>query len=84
MGSAWWKEIDYSFSNFLEFVTKRKQQVKKMIILQKEMKKINLSTQKKILQRQINYTDQKLDSLICRLYSLNEKEIEIIEKAINN
>ncbi len=48
------------------------------------MKKINLSTQKKILQRQINYTDQKLDSLICRLYSLNEKEIEIIEKAINN
>lgn len=47
------------------------------------MKKNNLSTQKKILQRQINYTDKKLDVLIYDLYGLNEKEIEIIEKTIN-
>jgi len=48
--------------------------------LNKELKKTNLDTQCKQLQRAIDHSEKKIDELVYKLYGLTKEEIKIIEQ----
>lgn len=54
----------------------------KMIELNKEISFCNTPNEKKLLNIQINKTNEKIDDLVYELYGLSDEEIEIIEENI--
>ncbi len=52
----------------------------RMLDLHKKLAKARAAHQKTVIQRQINATDNQIDSLVYKLYGLTKKEIEIVEK----
>ena len=48
-------------------------------MLNKELQKTKLDTQRQQLQRAIDHSERKIDELVYGLYGLSEEEIGIIE-----
>jgi len=57
--------------------------VGKMIEFTKKITDIKSSSERQILQRQINTMDQQIDNLVYELYGLTKEEIRIIEESVN-
>jgi type I restriction-modification system DNA methylase subunit len=57
--------------------------VELMLELNKKLAAAHIPDDKKLYQRQIVSTDQKIDSLVYELYGLTEEEIKIVEEATN-
>lgn len=53
--------------------------VERMILLQKEVSRIGIPTEKTRIERQILATDAEIDRLVYELYGLTEEEIKIVE-----
>jgi len=51
--------------------------------LNKKLLKVKTEHERIVIQRQINATDQKIDSLVYKLYDLTEAEIKIVEESVN-
>ena len=56
--------------------------VNKMIQLNKELQNSNTPTERKLLQKQIELADQKINELVYQLYGLTEDEIRVVEETI--
>ena len=54
--------------------------VNKMIQLNKELQNSNTPTERKLLQKQIELTDKKINETVYELYDITNEEIEIIEQ----
>jgi hypothetical protein len=52
-----------------------------MLDLNKKFHSANTPSEKTMLQRQIDATDQQIDKLVYELYGLTDKEIRIVEEA---
>ena len=53
--------------------------VETMLDLNKKLPKAKTDHNKNLIQRQIDYTDNKIDKLVYELYDLTEEEIKIVE-----
>ncbi len=53
--------------------------VEQMLVLHERLAKTTTETDKAMLQRQIDTTDQEIDNLVYELYELTEEEIAIVE-----
>lgn len=47
-----------------------------------QLQNTNTPTERKLLQKQIELTDQKINELVYQLYDLTEEEIRILEENI--
>ena len=56
--------------------------VEQMLDLHKNLAKATISHEKQMIQRQINATDQQIDTLVYELYDLTEEEIKIVEESV--
>ena len=56
--------------------------VEHMQNLHQQLASSNNPTEKTLLQRQIDTTDQQIDALVYELYGLTEEEIRLVVKAI--
>ena len=56
--------------------------VKEIMEYYEEYNNANTPTERKLLQKQIELTDQKIDELVYQLYDLTEDEIRIVEETI--
>jgi hypothetical protein len=54
--------------------------VERMLDLHRRLSEVRTSTDKDILQRQIDATDGRIDRLVYELYDLTDEEIEIVEE----
>ena len=50
--------------------------------MKKQYNSSNTPTERKLLQKQIDLTDKKINELVYELYDLTEEEIKIIEENI--
>ncbi len=67
------KRVSYEIQHsFVELASK-------MMQLKQDYHSINTPTERKLLQKQIELTDKKINELVYELYDLTEEEIEIIE-----
>lgn len=55
----------------------------KMLKLNKQLNITKTPKEKKLLEKQIEMTDQKINQLVYDLYGLTDEEIEIIENSLN-
>ncbi len=55
--------------------------VESMLKLHKDLQSAKTDHDKKLIQRQIDATDKQIDQLVYELYSLTDKEIQIVEEA---
>jgi hypothetical protein len=53
--------------------------VEQMLVLHERLAKTPTETDKAMLQRQIDATDQEIDNLVYERYGLTEEEIAIVE-----
>ena len=53
--------------------------VAQMLELNKKLQAAKTDHDKKMLQRQIDYTDKEIDKLVYDLYGLTEEDIKIVE-----
>jgi len=56
--------------------------VETMLKLHKDLRGDKTNHEKSLIQRQIDATDKQIDQLVYKLYSLTDKEIQIVEEAI--
>lgn len=55
----------------------------KITTLNQQLRNTNTPTERKLLQKQIEHTDKKINELVYELYDLTEEEIKIIELTYN-
>jgi hypothetical protein len=55
--------------------------VESMLDLHKQLLAARTEHDKTLIQRQIDFTDGRIDKLVYELYGLTEEEIEIVEEA---
>jgi hypothetical protein len=58
--------------------------VNTMLELNKKLPTVKTEHEQTVIQRQIDATDRKIDSLVYELYDLTEEEIKIVENSINS
>ncbi len=51
-----------------------------MLDLNKKLHSASIPSEKEMLQRQIDATDQQIDKLVYELYGLTDEEIKIVEE----
>ncbi len=51
-----------------------------LLNLNKQLKSVNLETERLQIQRAIDHSEKKIDEMVYELYGLSEEEIEIIER----
>ena len=56
--------------------------VERMLALHEQLADAKINQEKTILQRQLDATDRQIDQLVYELYGLTEKEIKIVEEAV--
>lgn len=56
--------------------------VEQMLDLQKKLAKATIPHEKQMIQRQINATDNQIDTLVYELYGLTEEEMKIVEESV--
>jgi len=72
-------KIDLSSSVDVERHNKIKRLVDSILALHKHKTEAKIQTEQDLIQRQIDAADREIDKLVYELYSLNEKEIRIVE-----
>lgn len=63
-------------------IKKLSEMVNTILTLKQQYKITNTPTERKLLQKQVDVTDKKINDLIYELYDLTEEEIKIIEENI--
>ena len=53
-----------------------------MLELNKKLPAVKTEHEKTVIQRQIDATDRKIDSLVYKLYDLTDNEITIVEESV--
>jgi len=53
--------------------------VDQMILAQKKLKEAEFDDDKKVIQKQIEIIDGKIDNLVFDLYGLSEEEVRVVE-----
>lgn len=59
-------------------------EVDKILQLNDELNSVQTPHEKKLIERQIEMIDKKIEKLVYSLYELNEEEIDIIENSLDN
>lgn len=73
----------FHFPNLKKYsVEELNKNINKMIELNMQLQNTNTPTERKLLQKQIELTDQKINELVYQLYDLTEEEIRILEENI--
>ena len=53
--------------------------VDQMLLAQKKLREVEFDDDKKVIQKQIEIIDGKIDNLVYELYGLSEEEVEVVE-----
>ena len=75
------RTIDFSNQNDKAQHDKMVELVERMLDLHKRFAEVRTPTEKQMLQRQIDATDQQINTLVYELYGLTEGEIKIVEES---
>lgn len=75
------RTIDFSKSKEKDMHDKMVSFVDQMLDLNKKLQSAKTDHDRKMLQRQIDYTDKQIDTLVYELYGLTEDEIKIVEES---
>jgi len=74
------RTIDFNKSSEKALHDKMVSLVEKMLGLNKKLQKAKIAHEKELLERQIKITDNRIDSLVYKLYGLTEEEIKVVEE----
>jgi hypothetical protein len=74
--------IDFSKTSDKNIHNKMTTLVDQMLDLHKRFANINNEAEKRILQRQIDATDQQINQLVYELYGLTKEEIKLVEESV--